>query len=333
MENNNDNGSDSPFDISGLLNGDRRSLARSITLIESSRVDHRAEAEELLDKVMPNTGGSIRIGISGPPGVGKSTFIESFGQYVIRKKQKIAVLTVDPSSKCSGGSILGDKTRMPKLGQSDMAFIRPSPAGITLGGVARRTREAILLCESAGYDIVLVETVGVGQSEYAVSDMVDMFVLLAQPVGGDDLQGIKRGVMELADLIIVTKADGDLKRSAMQAENDLKSGISLLKKDFDIWKPKVLTCSSITGEGMEEVWSIIQLYQDTIDKHGELQRKRGHQARTWMWSEVQEALVASLRESPLASDLAQKFEVDVVNGRLAPTVAARKLLKTFMAGN
>ena len=319
------------LDIESLLSGNRRSLARSITLIESSLFDHRDLAENLLSRIMPRTGGAIRIGISGPPGVGKSTFIESFGLYLSNKNLKIAVLTIDPSSKRSGGSILGDKTRMPKLAQLENAIIRSSPAGLTLGGVARRTRETILLCESAGYDVVIVETVGVGQSEYAVADMVDMFVLLVQPGGGDDLQGIKRGVMELADLIIVTKSDGDLKHSAQRTAQDLRSALSFLRNESDDWVPKVIPCSALNSEGIEEAWKIMQLFHSKLNTSGGLARKRGSQASSWMWAEVQETLVGRLRESQSAKKLAQKLESDVINGLVAPGVAARHLLNAFLA--
>ncbi|MBX3284786.1 MAG: methylmalonyl Co-A mutase-associated GTPase MeaB, partial [Actinobacteria bacterium] len=237
-----------------VVAGDRRALARAITLVESTRADHRSQAAALLDEVLPRSGGAVRVGISGPPGVGKSTFIEAVGSHVTGAGHRLAVLAVDPSSSRSGGSILGDKTRMETLARNPQAFIRPSPSGGELGGVARRTREAMLLCEAAGFDVVVVETVGVGQSELAVADLVDLFVLLASPSGGDDLQGIKRGIMELADLVVVTKADGDLATSANHAAADLRRAIHLLRPKYEGLETETLLVSSPTGTGIAEVW-------------------------------------------------------------------------------
>ena len=243
--------------VERLLAGDCTALARAITLVESTRADHRRDAEAVIECVLPSAGKSIRLGISGSPGVGKSTFIESFGMSLIRKGHKVAVLAVDPSSRLTGGSILGDKTRMGELSRADGAFIRPSPAGRTLGGVARRTREAITLCEAAGFDFILVETVGVGQSETAVSDMVDLFCLLLQPAAGDELQGIKKGIVELADLICVTKGDGDLAPVAERTAADYRGALRMLRRLSANWKPEVIIVSGITGKGLDAVYGAI----------------------------------------------------------------------------
>jgi len=237
--------------------GDRRALARAITLVESTRADHRLRAEALLERLMPATGRAMRLGISGVPGVGKSSFIEAFGLHLIAAGHKVAVLAVDPSSKRGGGSILGDKTRMEKLSVESDAFIRPSPAGTTLGGVARRTRDALLVAEAAGFDVVIVETVGVGQSETAVADLTDMFILLLQPGGGDELQGIKRGIVELADLVIVNKADGELVAAANRAASDYRRALHLLRPVSPHWSVPVLLCSALTGAGVPEVWQTV----------------------------------------------------------------------------
>ncbi len=307
-----------------VIAGDRRALGRAITLVESTRPDHRAEAVELLRAVLPHTGTGIRLGISGAPGVGKSTFIDAFGCHVIDQGTTLAVLAVDPSSGRSGGSILGDKTRMEELARRPEAFIRPSPAGRTLGGVARRTREAMLLCEAAGYGAVLVETVGVGQSETAVAEMVDLFCLLAGPGAGDDLQGVKRGVMELAELVVVTKADGDLEPAANRAAGDLRHALALLRPVHHAWTPKVVLSSAFTGAGLAEVWDAVLAHRQALEQSGELATLRGEQARQWLWTELREGLVerfvAEAGESVRAAELA------VVAGRELPTVAADALL-------
>src|ERR1700738_1629794 len=264
--------------LAPLLAGDRRALAQAITLIESTRADHRERADALLAAVLPRTGKSVRLGITGLPGVGKSTFIERFGLGLIGKGRSLAVLAIDPSSKRGGGSILGDKTRMEELSRHERAFIRPSPAGNTLGGVARRTREAMLLVEAAGFDTVLVETVGVGQSETDVSDMVDMFIVLLLPGGGDDLQGIKRGVIELADLIVVNKADGDMLAAARRAASDYQHALRMLRSPTAGWTPEVATCSALTGEGVVEVWQTIERFRQAVGEKGILHR-RGQQGR------------------------------------------------------
>lgn len=313
-----------------IRRGDRRALARAITLIESTRADHRAAAEELLAELLPHTGNSIRIGISGVPGVGKSTFIEAFGLHVIGQGHKVAVLAVDPSSQRTGGSILGDKTRMEELTRNTSAFIRPSPSGGTLGGVARRTREAMLACEAAGYDVVIVETVGVGQSETAVSDMVDLFMLLLLPGGGDELQGIKKGIVELADLIVVNKADGALVDAARHAVAEYRHALALLRSPSKDWKVPVLTCSAATRIGVPEVWDTIGKYRATLSATGALDARRAEQARAWMWSEIAETLTDAFRHHPaVRADLAAA-EYAVTHAETTPTVAARALLEKFL---
>lgn len=308
-----------------LALGDRRALARAITLIESTRAEDRQAAEALLGRIMPRTGNAIRLGITGAPGVGKSTFIEAFGRMLTGQGRRVAVLAVDPSSRKGGGSILGDKTRMTELARDPKAFIRPSPAGTTLGGVARRTREALLLCEAAGFDVVLVETVGVGQSEVAVADMVDMFLLLLAPGGGDELQGIKRGIMELADLAIVTKADGDLIGPARIAAGEVMAAFRFMRLASSGWRPDVKLVSALEGQGLGDVWSAIENFRKTVGPKG-LAARRGDQARAWMWSEVAETLMADLKADAKVAALAVRLETEVAAGRLAPSVAARALL-------
>ncbi|MBS0540755.1 MAG: methylmalonyl Co-A mutase-associated GTPase MeaB [Proteobacteria bacterium] len=311
-----------------LLAGDRRALARAITLIESTRADHRERADALLADVLPHAGKSVRLGITGVPGVGKSTFIERFGLGLIEKGRRLAVLAIDPSSKRGGGSILGDKTRMEELSRSPGAFIRPSPAGATLGGVARRTREAMLLVEAAGFDTVIVETVGVGQSETAVSDMVDMFIVLLLPAGGDDLQGIKRGVIELADLIVVNKADGDLKATARRSAADYQHALRMLRSPTVGWTPEVTTSSATAGEGVLEVWDIVGRFRAAVGEKG-VARRRGEQARAWMWNEVGESLLAELRKHPEVRRLVGGLEREVEGGKSTPAAAARRMLEVF----
>jgi LAO/AO transport system kinase len=312
--------------------GDRRALARGITLMESRREDHRLQAEKLLDVLMSKTGKSIRLGISGPPGVGKSTFIESFGQYLIDEGHKVAVLAIDPSSKISGGSILGDKTRMTELAKRKEAFIRPSPAGETLGGVARRTREAMLLCEAAGFDVVIVETVGVGQSETAVAEMTDMFLLLLSPGGGDDLQGVKRGVMELADLLIVNKADGDLAAAAERTASDYAHALRLMHALHADWQPSVVKCSALKGQGMKEVWDKVQAFRKATAKSGEFDTRRREQAKNWLWQEVSDGLLDRLKADPDLADRLARLEAKVTQRKASPAAAARSLLSNFFKG-
>jgi LAO/AO transport system kinase len=311
-----------------LLAGDRRALARAITLIESTRADHRERAEALLAGILPRTGRSVRLGITGVPGVGKSTLIECFGLGLIERGRSLAVLAVDPSSKRGGGSILGDKTRMEELSRREAAYIRPSPAGATLGGVARRTREAMLLVEAAGFDTVIVETVGVGQSETAVADMVDMFIVLLLPGGGDDLQGIKRGVIELADLIVVNKADGDLKAAAQRSAADYQHALRMLRSPTTGWTPEVATASAITREGVMEIWDVVGRFIGAVGEKG-IARRRAEQARAWMWSEVGETLLAALRKHPDVKKMVSGLEREVENGRTTPAAAARRMLEAF----
>lgn len=321
--------SSSPVTAGAVRAGDRRALARAITLAESTRPDDRARAEALLGELLPDTGRAIRLGISGVPGVGKSTFIEAFGLHSIERGRRVAVLAVDPSSKRSGGSILGDKTRMEMLARDTRAFIRPSPAGATLGGVARRTREASLLCEAAGFEVVLIETVGVGQSETAVADMVDLFVLLIQPGGGDELQGLKRGIVELADLLVVTKADGDLAAAAGRAAADYTKALTLLRAADAAWRPEVLQCSALTGKGIDAVWQAVERYRAAMEASGALERRRRDQARRWLWGEVSESLLESLRAHPAVRAKLGALEEEVAAGRLAPGAAAATLLGIF----
>jgi LAO/AO transport system kinase len=316
----------------GVRAGDRRALARAITLVESTRADHRAEANALLAALLPHTGKSIRLGITGVPGVGKSTFIEAFGLHLIGEDHRIAVLAIDPSSKRGGGSILGDKTRMEQLARSEAAFIRPSPAGTTLGGVARRTREAMLVAEAAGFDVVVVETVGVGQSETAVAEMVDMFLLLLAPAGGDELQGIKRGIVELADLMVVTKADGDLLPAANRTQSEYKHALRLLRPSAPGWTPSVLLTSAVAGTGIGAVWKAVERYRAALAKNGALERRRADQARAWMWSEISEALLAELREHEGVRAELRKLEAAVADGRMAPGAAADRAIEAFVSG-
>jgi len=309
--------------------GDRRALAKAITLVESTRDDHRQQTAELLETLIPDAGNSIRIGISGAPGVGKSTFIEVLGSHLIKLGHSVAVLAVDPSSAVTGGSILGDKTRMETLAFAEKAFVRPSPAGSTLGGVARRTRESMLLCEAAGFDIILVETVGVGQSETTVADMTDMFLLLLLPAGGDELQGIKRGIMELADLILVNKADGDQVALAAITMGDYRSAVQFLASRFDDWQTPVMSCSSINDEGIVEVWGQVDAFKEILSKTGQLQQRRAEQAKAWMWSEMTESLVADLKADERIRSLVPDIESAVLAGELPATVAAQRVLNLY----
>jgi LAO/AO transport system kinase len=312
-----------------LAGGDRRALARAITLVESIRPDHRERAQEVLAAVLDRTGGAVRVGITGPPGVGKSTFIEAFGTHLTGAGHRVAVLAVDPTSARSGGSILGDKTRMERLARDPGAFIRPSPAGTELGGVARRTREALLLCEAAGFDVVLVETVGVGQSELAVADLVDLFVLLASPSGGDDLQGIKRGIMELADLVVVTKADGELANAANHAAADLRRAIHLLRAKHEGLTTDTLLVSSTEGRGVAEVWDHLVAAHRHLRDTGQLQALRAGQARAWLWDELRAGLLERFRAHPGVDAALRSAEDDVTAGRAAPARVAAELLDRF----
>ncbi len=304
-----------------IRSGDRGALARAITLAESTRHDHREQAEALLAELLPHTGGSIRVGISGPPGVGKSTFIESLGLMLVARGHKVAVLAVDPSSRRSGGSILGDKTRMESLGREPDAFIRPTPAGVTMGGVARRTRDVVLLCEAAGFDVVIVETVGVGQSETAVSKLTDCFVLLINPGGGDDLQGIKRGIMELADVVVVTKADGDLLGPARITAADYGAALHLMRPKWPDAYPCVLMTSIPLQTGVPEMWDAVTKFVADRRAAGQLDSLRSDQAKAALWDE----LVASSVDKLRTNDNFAELETRVANGELLPATAARAL--------
>ena len=308
--------------------GDRAALARAITLVESTRADHHRQADELLERLLPLTGKSIRLGISGAPGVGKSTFIEGFGLHIVGEGHRLAVLAVDPSSRRGGGSILGDKTRMAELSKEERAFIRPSPAGETLGGVARRSREALLLCEAAGHDVILVETVGVGQSETAVADMTDMFLLLLQPGAGDELQGIKRGIVELADLLLVNKADGDMAAAAGRTAAEYQHALRLLRPATEGWQAEVLSCSGLEGTGIAEVWAAVGRFRAAVGEAG-LAARRALQARAWLKAELADNLLAALAREPALRSRLPALEAEVAAGRTTPGAATRELLAAF----
>jgi len=316
--------------VEGVLNANRRALAQAITLIESTRFDHRVAANDLLQQLMPHSGRAIRLGISGVPGVGKSTFVEALGNHVIDQGHRVAVLTVDPSSAISGGSILGDKTRMELLSRRPEAYIRPSPAGKTLGGVTRRTREAMILCEAAGFDVIFVETVGVGQSETKVADMTDMFVLLQLPGGGDELQGIKRGIMELADLILINKADDEMQALAGRSAAEYRNALRLLHPRSVNWKVEVQTCSARDGVGIAEAWDIVLKHRAVLESSGQFTDRRAAQARDWLWSEVSDSLITALQSDPEVRKHIPALEAATSDGRIPPTVAARQLLDIFL---
>ena len=312
-----------------MRRGDRRDLARAITLVESTRADHREQAAQLLDALLPDTGGSVRVGISGPPGVGKSTFIEALGLRLVEQDHHVAVLAVDPSSSRTGGSILGDKTRMDELARHSNAYIRPSPSGGALGGVTRRTRETILVCEAAGYDVVLVETVGVGQSEIDVDTMVDTFVLLVAAGGGDELQGIKRGVMEAADIVAVTKADGELLPAAQRAAADYRHALQLLRPKHESWTPEVLLTSAATNGGIDDLWAAIERHRAALAATSALHARRAAQSRAWLWSEVREQLLRRLQDDDGLDAELGDVEQAVADGRVSALTAATQVLATL----
>lgn len=318
------------IDLDQLRQGNRRALAKAITLVESKRSEHREQAQRLLEEVLPYTGDSIRIGITGVPGVGKSTFIESFGQTVIAQGKKVAVLAVDPSSPLAGGSILGDKTRMEELSRSDQAFIRPSPSEGALGGVALKTRETMLLCEAAGYDVILVETVGVGQSEYQVASMVDFFMVLMLPNAGDELQGIKKGIMELADALVINKADGDSVNMAQQTRRHYQNAMHLLRHT-SFWTPQVRTCSSLHKENIEEIWGMISDFQIDAIKNEAFYEKRSRQARQWMHKLLHEMLDLRLKQHPEVKKRLPELDRQVTEGETTPYLAAKALLDLLFA--
>jgi LAO/AO transport system kinase len=310
-----------------LRSGSRAALARAITLIESRRADHQASARDLVQALLPNTGKAIRVGITGSPGVGKSTTIDALGMYLIEQNQKVAVLAVDPSSARTGGSILGDKTRMARLSASDHAYIRPSPSSGTLGGVAAKTREAMLLCEAAGFDVILVETVGIGQSETAVADMTDFFLALMLPGAGDELQGIKKGLVELADMIAINKADGDNLKRAQHAAADYRSALHILTPRSEHWHPPVETYSALTGDGITKLWQKILDHRTAMSASGDFAARRRDQQVKWMWSMLEQRMLARLRADASTRAKVKKIEADVADGRLTPAVAAEQMLE------
>jgi LAO/AO transport system kinase len=306
--------------------GNRRALAKAITLVESTRGDHQQAAQRLLELLLADTGHAVRIGISGVPGAGKSTFIEAFGLYLIGEGKRVAVLAVDPSSARSGGSILGDKTRMPRLSAAPEAFIRPSPSAGSLGGVARRTREALLVCEAAGYDVVLVETVGVGQSEFAVASMVDFFLVLMLAGAGDELQGIKKGILEIADALAINKADGDNVARAERAKAEYQSALRLFRHASANWDPPVVTISALEARGMDAVWTIVQEHRARLTASGELRHKRREQRRAWLWNMLDDGLKRHFLARQDVARLLPEMEAAVDDATLTPTEAARRLL-------
>ena len=313
----------------GVRAGNVRALAKAITLIESRNLDHSLAATTLLDELLPDTGRSIRIGISGVPGAGKSTFIEAFGMYLLQQGHKVAVLAVDPSSQLSGGSILGDKTRMEELARQADAFIRPSPAGQTLGGVARKTRETMLVCEAAGYDVIIVETVGVGQSEITVASMVDFFLLLQLPNAGDELQGIKRGVMEIADAILINKSEGENRPRAELARRQYVNALHMLKPKSPNWQVPALLCSALHGEGIAEAWAVIEDFRTRMQQSGELDNKRRLQASDWMWTLLLDDIKEMFLRDRNVEALLGQVQDAVASGTTTPGAAARRLLEAF----
>lgn len=317
---------------SAVRAGDRRAVAKAITLLESTRVEDNALGQAVLEALVPDTGRSIRVGVTGPPGVGKSTLIEALGLHLVERGERVAVLAVDPTSPVSGGSILGDKTRMERLAVLDAAFIRPSPSGGCLGGVAHRTREAMLVCEAAGHGVVIVETVGVGQSEIGVRSMVDFFGVLLQPGAGDGLQGMKRGVLELADGLVVTKADGDQRLLAERTRVEHAQALELFRPTSAAWRPRVLAVSAATGQGVAELWELVLAHHRALEASGELAARRQHQARDWMWSLLQEGLERDFRQHPDVARLIPILEADVESRRATPAAAARALLEAFEKG-
>lgn len=330
-------GATAPISVAAIVNttgsAQRRAIAKAITLLESTRADHRVQADELLTTLLEHTGQSFRLGISGVPGVGKSTFIEVLGLYLIGQGHRVAVLTIDPSSTVSGGSILGDKTRMEMLSVHESAYIRPSPSSGTLGGVAEKTREAMLVCEAAGYDIVIVETVGVGQSETAVANMTDMFVLLQLPNAGDDLQAIKKGVMELADLVVINKVDLDA-LAAQRAQLQITSAMQLLglfgRHDESIWHPKALQLSALKGQGVDQFWAAVNEFKTLQTANGKLAARRQHQSLAWMWERIDTGLKQAFRQHPMVQKLLPQLTQEVMAGRVAASTAARNMLAAQM---
>lgn len=319
--------------MKGILQSDRILLGQAITLIESARTEHQQLAREVVEKCLPHSGQSIRLGITGPPGVGKSTFIEAFGLHLIEQGHRVAVLAIDPSSQLSKGSILGDKTRMAKLSASDEAFIRPTPAGKSLGGVARYTRESIILCEAAGFDVIIVETVGVGQSEIAVHSLVDCFLLLLLPGAGDELQGIKRGIVEMADLLAVNKADEDRLAMAKKTRRAYRNALHLFPPKKSRWTPKVHTCSALTSAGIPEIWTAVQQFQAFTQENNHWQNNRKEQARYWLYESVNQQLQTAFFHNVEVKNQLKAIEKAVIEGKLSSFAGAAKLMACFFDQN
>jgi len=314
------------IDPQAIIAGQRRALAKAITLAESQRPEDREASQTLLNAVLPHTGNSIRVGITGVPGVGKSTFIEAFGLHLLARGHRVAVLAVDPSSPIAGGSLLGDKTRMEQLSRQDNAFIRPSPAGSALGGVALKTRESMLLCEAAGFDVILVETVGVGQSEHQVAAMVDFFLVLMLPGGGDELQGIKKGIVELADAIVINKADGSSENLAAITQRHYAGALSLLKHP-GFWQPEVTTCSALKNQGIDAVWRMIESYREQAGARGAIDSQRAEQNLAWMRQLIDELLRARVRDHPAVKEALAALENDVRQAVVTPLAAASEIVR------
>ena len=316
-------------ELEQILQGNRRAIAKAITLLESTRPESFEQGQELLESLLPHAGKALRIGITGVPGVGKSTFIEAIGLFLIEQGHRVAVLAVDPSSQLTGGSIMGDKTRMNELAQHPHAFIRPSPSSGILGGVARKTRETMLICEAAGYDVVIVETVGVGQSETMVASMVDLFLLLMLPNAGDELQGIKKGVLELADLVVVNKSDGEQETLAKTAQSEYRKALHLLPSSKNSWTPQILRCSALEKRGIDKIWDSVKSFREALQNSGEWEKQRRSQTGKWMWSLVEEGLLTNFRNHPNLQKQIPVLEKEVESGNMLPTTAARKLLDSW----
>ncbi len=312
--------------IAGVRSGDRAMLARAITLVESTKAEHQARAQQLLQALLPATGGALRLGITGVPGVGKSTTIDQLGMNLAEKGHKVAVLAVDPTSKRTGGSILGDKTRMSRLSQEPKAFIRPSPTSGTLGGVTRKTRETMALCEAAGFDVIIVETVGVGQSEIAVADMVDFFLVLLLPGGGDDLQGIKKGIIEIADMIAINKADGDNIPRAERAAAEYRGALQILHQQSATWSPPVITISGISNKSLDKLWENVLAHRAALTQSGEFDERRRRQAVAWMRDMLNDRIMSAIGSNPRVAARLPQLEEDVRAGRLLPTLAVDEIM-------
>jgi LAO/AO transport system kinase len=317
--------------VEGILSGNRIILSRALTIIESNLQDDKDLGHKILEQVIPHSGNSLRIGITGVPGVGKSTFIESFGKYITSRHKKLAVLAIDPSSQRSRGSILGDKTRMIELSHDPLAFIRPSPAGSSLGGVSNKTRESMLLCEAAGFEIIFIETVGVGQSETAVKGMVDFFLLLMLAGAGDELQGIKKGIMEMADAIAITKSDGENTKAAKAAKAEFQSALHLFPPAENGWYPKVLTCSALKKEGLEDIWNLILTYQEQVKNNGHFNAIRKKQNLNWLHENIRQNLEHHFYKFPAIHQAIVDIEKKVEEGEIPATVAAKELMNIYLS--